>query len=179
MNRKKIFLVLSLIFTILFSIEAVLAVTVEDNGPNNWMSENDAVSISTVNFTANLTTGTAPLDVLFTSNYTENPKEFNWTFGDGTYSNHNLTAIHTYTQPGEYNVSLTVLNVAGNETATKLGYITVSKTKDVKYVVGPLLNKESGASINGEKVIRVEDFEISLNQFLQWVHSSYLNKESE
>jgi len=128
MDSKRKFLVLSLVCTILFSVAPVLATAVTDDGSGNSTNENNTVSLPTSNFTANVTHGTAPLKVLFTSNSTGNPTEFNWTFGDGTYSNSNLTAIHTYTKPGKYNVSLTVSNAAGNETATKLGYIIVSKT---------------------------------------------------
>jgi PKD repeat protein len=127
MGSKRKFLALSLVCVILFSVAPVLATTVADNGSGNSTNKNNTVSLPTVNFTANVTHGTAPLNVLFTSNCTGNPTEFNWTFGDGIYSNHNLTAIHTYTQPGKYNVSLTVSNAAGNKTATKLGYISVSK----------------------------------------------------
>ena len=132
MDSKRKFLVLSLVCTILFSVAPVLATTVAGNGSGNSTNENstnenNTVSLPTINFMANVTNGTAPLKVLFTSNYTGNPTEFNWTFGDGTYSNNNSTAIHTYTQPGKYNVSLTVSNAAGNKTATKLDYIVVSK----------------------------------------------------
>jgi PKD repeat protein len=127
MDSKRKFLVLSLVCTILFSVAPVLATAVTDDGSGNSTNENNTVSLPTSNFTANVTHGTAPLKVLFTSNSTGNPTGFNWTFGDGTYSNSNLTAIHTYTKPGKYNVSLTVSNAAGNTTATKLGYITVSK----------------------------------------------------
>jgi PKD repeat protein len=66
---------------------------------SNQPSENKAVSLPKVNFTANLTIGKAPLSVLFTGNCTGIPTGFNWTFGDGTYSTHNLTAIHTSTKP--------------------------------------------------------------------------------
>ena len=127
MGSKRKFLALSLVCVILFYVAPVLATTVADNGSGNSTNKNNTVSLPTVNFTANVTHGTAPLNVLFTSNCTGNPTEFNWTFGDGIYSNHNLTAIHTYTQPEKYNVSLTVSNAAGNKTATKLGYISVSK----------------------------------------------------
>jgi PKD repeat protein len=128
MDSKKKILALSFIFVILFSVVPVLATTDTNSGSDNSTNENNTVSLPTVNFTANVTHGTVPLKVLFKSNCTGNPTEFNWTFGDGMYSNHNLTAIHTYTKPGKYNVSLTVSNAAGNETATKLGYIIVSKT---------------------------------------------------
>jgi PKD repeat protein len=126
MGSKRKFITLSLVCVILFSVAPVLAITEADNGGNST-NKNNTVSLPSVNFAANVTHGTAPLNVLFTSNCTGNPTEFNWTFGDGIYSNHNSTAIHTYTQPGKYNVSLTASNAAGNKTATKLGYIIVSK----------------------------------------------------
>jgi PKD repeat protein len=136
MDSKRKFLVLSLICMILFSVAPVLATAVADNGSGNSTNNNSTINNSTteiivtpptVDFTGNVTSGMAPLNVLFISNCTGNPTEFNWTFGDGTHSNNNLTAIHTYTQPGKYNVSLTVSNAAGNKTAAKLGYINVSK----------------------------------------------------
>lgn len=137
MDSKRKFLALSLVCTILFSVAPVLATTVVDNGSgnstnnnstnNNSTKDDNIVTPLTVDFSANVTNGTAPLKVLFTSTYTGNPTEFKWSFGDGTYLNQNSTAIHTYTQPGKFNVSLTVSNSAGNKTETKLAYITVNK----------------------------------------------------
>ena len=118
MDSKRKFLVLSLVCTILFSVAPVLATAVADDGSGNSTNENNTVFLPTANFTANLTHGTAPLKVLFTSNCTGNPTEFNWTFGDGTCSNQNIAATHTYTQPGKYEVSLTVTNAAGSNTKT-------------------------------------------------------------
>lgn len=100
---------------------------VADNGVGKSTHEKAMLALPTVNFTANVTSGRAPLSVLFISNGTESPTAFNWTFGDGIYSNNNWTAIHTYARPGKYNVSVTVSNAAGNNTSTKLGYIVVSK----------------------------------------------------
>jgi len=126
MESKKKILALSFIFVILFSVVPVLATTDTNRGSDNSTNENNTVSLPTSNFTANVTHGTAPLKVLFTSNCTGNPTEFNWTFGEGTCSNQNIAATHTYTQPGKYEVSLTVTNAAGSNTATKSGYITVN-----------------------------------------------------
>lgn len=137
MDSKRKFLALSLVCAILFSVAPVLATPAADNGSgnstnnnstnNNSTTDNNIVTPPTVNFSANVTNGTAPLIVLFTSTCTGNPTEFNWTFGDGTYLTQNSTAIHTYTQPGKYNVSLTASNAAGNKTETKLAYISVNK----------------------------------------------------
>jgi PKD repeat protein len=105
----------------------VFAHTVADNGVGKSTNENVMVVPPTVNFTANVTSGRAPLSVLFISNGTGFPTAFNWTFGDGIYSNNNWTAIHTYARPGKYDMSATISNAAGNNTSTKLGYINVSK----------------------------------------------------
>jgi len=100
--------------------------TYNNSADNNSINNINKVTLLTANFTANVTSGKAPLNVLFTSNFTGNPTGFNWTFGDGEYSKQNLTAIHTYTKPGKYDVSLTVTNGTVNVTATKLGYINVT-----------------------------------------------------
>jgi PGF-pre-PGF domain-containing protein len=78
-------------------------------------------------FTANVTSGAAPLVVLFTYTGTGGtPASWLWDFGDGTTSKHAQTATHTFTNPGTYDVSLTVTNAAGNNTVNKSNYITVT-----------------------------------------------------
>ena len=55
-------------------------------------------------FTGTPTTGTVPLTVAFTDTSTSTPTVWNWSFGDGNYSNlQNPT--HTYTEAGTYSVS--------------------------------------------------------------------------
>ena len=78
-------------------------------------------------FTSNVTSGTAPLTVLFTDTSTGGvPTSWHWNTGDGIYSKHAMNATHTFTNPGVYNVTLTVANEAGNSTVTKPNYITVT-----------------------------------------------------
>jgi PKD repeat protein len=131
MDSKRKFLISSLVCMLLFSVVPVFAATDEGSGSGNSTNENSTVPL-TVDFTANVTNGTAPLNVMFTSNCTGNPIKFNWTFGDGTYSDSNLTAIHTYSNPGKYNVSVTISNATDNKTLTKIDYINVSKASSVK-----------------------------------------------
>jgi len=130
MDNKRKLLALSLVCVLFLSVAPFLATAAADEGSGNSTNDNDTVNNTavppTADFTADVTDGTAPLSVLFTSNCTGNPTEFNWTFGDGTCSNQNIAATHTYTQPGKYEVSLTVTNAAGSNTATKPGYITVN-----------------------------------------------------
>ncbi len=78
-------------------------------------------------FTSNVTSGIAPLTVLFTDTSTGGvPTSWHWDTGDGIYSKHAMNATHTFTNPGVYNVTLTVTNEAGNSTVTKPNYITVT-----------------------------------------------------
>jgi PKD repeat protein len=65
----------------------------------NSTTEKNTVTVPTTDFTASVTSDKAPLKVLFTSNCTGNPTEFNWTFGDGIYSMQNLKVTHTIHSP--------------------------------------------------------------------------------
>jgi len=85
-------------------------------------------------FTANITSGTAPLTVAFTDQSTNTPTGWAWTFGDGSTSTEQNPS-HTYTTAGIYTVALTAANSAGSNAVTQTGYITVaaagSKTWDI------------------------------------------------
>lgn len=81
-------------------------------------------------FTGTPTSGTSPLSVTFTSTSTGTaPLTYAWDFGDPASGPDDTSAlpnpIHTY-NPGTYTVTLTVTNVAGTDTRTRTGYITVS-----------------------------------------------------
>jgi PKD repeat protein len=82
-------------------------------------------SAPTANFTANATSGVAPLAVTFTNTSTGTIGGYSWSFGDGTSSTAQSPA-HSYSAAGTYTVSLTVTGSAGSNTATKAGYITVT-----------------------------------------------------
>ncbi|NLA25673.1 MAG: PKD domain-containing protein, partial [Bacteroidales bacterium] len=58
--------------------------------------------------------------------------EWDWNFGDGGNSNQQHPT-HTYTDVGEYTVSLNVSNINGSDSETKTNYITVTP-----YVVIPV-----------------------------------------
>ncbi|MGB9929549.1 MAG: peptidoglycan DD-metalloendopeptidase family protein [Methanosarcina sp.] len=83
----------------------------------------------TASFDANVTSGPAPLKVLFTSSVTGDPTSYFWQFEPSTSSDwnskHPITALHTFKNPGVYTVNLTVSNDAGSTTITKENYITV------------------------------------------------------
>ena len=75
-------------------------------------------------FTANQTSGCAPLGVSFRDLTTGNPKFWNWDFGNGTLANVQNPSV-TYSLPGTYTVKLVVRNADGTNGITKTNYITV------------------------------------------------------
>ncbi|MCC4769883.1 PKD domain-containing protein [Methanosarcina sp. DH2] len=83
-----------------------------------------AAQTPVASFSSNVTSGKAPLNVLFTDTSTGTPTAWNWSFGDGTYSTVQ-NPVHTYSSAGNYTVMLTASNVAGNTTVTKTNYISV------------------------------------------------------
>jgi PKD repeat protein len=79
-------------------------------------------------FTANVTSGEAPLAVLFTDASTDTPTSWAWDFeDDGTVDSIEQNPVHTYTAAGTYTVNLTVANDGGSDTEVKTDYITVTE----------------------------------------------------
>jgi PKD repeat protein len=76
-------------------------------------------------FTANPTSGIAPLTVYFTDTSTNAPTSWSWTFGDGGTSPAQHPS-HQYQNAGSYTVSLTATNAYGSDTNTRSNYITVT-----------------------------------------------------
>ncbi|WP_166437266.1 PKD domain-containing protein [Niastella caeni] len=75
-------------------------------------------------FSANQTSGCAPLNVNFRDLTTGNPRFWNWDFGNGTLSNVQNPTV-TFFTPGTYTVTLVVRNPDGTTGITKTNYITV------------------------------------------------------
>jgi len=81
--------------------------------------------VPAANFSADHTTGNAPLSVTFTDLSTNTPIQWYWDFGDD-YTTNTAHPTHTYDMPGSYTVTLFVTNEHGTGTTTKTGYIIVS-----------------------------------------------------
>lgn len=75
-------------------------------------------------FSADKTSGCAPLSVSFKDLTTGNPKFWNWDFGNGTLANVQNPTV-SFPQPGTYTVTLVVRNADGTNGVTKNNYITV------------------------------------------------------
>ena len=75
-------------------------------------------------FTADITSGSAPLQVSFTDKSMGEISQWLWDFGDGEYST-DQNPSHTYIAAGLYSVSLTVGGASGNSVLTKSGFVFV------------------------------------------------------
>ena len=91
----------------------------------NWTCDTCSRPIPPVaDFSANQTSGTIPLAVLFTDNSTNTPTSWNWSFGDGSYSALQ-NPEYTFIRPGSYSVTLNASNIAGYNSTTRVNYIDV------------------------------------------------------
>ncbi len=80
----------------------------------------------TAAFTADVTSGDAPLTVQFTDTSTNGPTTWAWDFdNDGTTDSTEQHPTHTYTAPGVYSVRLQVTNESGSDEEIKPDHITV------------------------------------------------------
>ena len=113
------------------------------------------------NFTANITSGKAPLAVRFTDLSTGLPAAWNWSFGDGSVLNATeRSPVHTYTNGGTYTVSLTISNAAGSNTRTIPNYITVT---------APPVANFNGTPVSGTMPLNVTFADLSTNLPTSWI----------
>ncbi|MQY70739.1 PKD domain-containing protein, partial [bacterium] len=87
-------------------------------------------------FSADPTSGSAPLDVTFTDLSSGSPTSWSWSFGDGG-SSADQNPQYTYNAEGTYTVSLTATNADGSDTETKPDYITVTEALQAAFTANP------------------------------------------
>ncbi|NTV78394.1 MAG: PKD domain-containing protein [Clostridiales bacterium] len=86
--------------------------------------------VPVTNFSSNITSGNAPLAVLFTD-LSENEVERGWDFeNDGNVDSPDESPVHTFASPGTYTVNLTAGNEKGS--VSKLLVITVTEGNENK-----------------------------------------------
>lgn len=84
-------------------------------------------------FTVDVKTGNAPLQVKFFDLSVNQPSSWTWTFEGGTpASSTTQNPVISYNNPGTFRVSLVATNIQGSNTITKNGYITVSSASAVE-----------------------------------------------
>jgi PKD repeat protein len=108
----------------------------------SWSNVTDYINVTSelppapvANFTANVTSGTAPLTVQFNDTSTGTPTSWSWTFGDGGTSAEQ-NPVHTYTTAGTYTVNLTAANAGGSDREEKAAYIDVTAPEPRTWTVG-------------------------------------------
>ncbi len=99
-----------------------------DEGPALQFDVEDLpVEPPTAAFTADVTSGMAPLTASFTDQSTGAPDSWAWDFdNDGAVDSTDQYPSHVYTAAGIYSVRLTVTNGGGSDDETKTDYITVT-----------------------------------------------------
>ncbi len=124
-----------------------VSLNVSNNDGYNHILKNNFINVTVLpkpiaNFIAINKVGNYPLKVSFTDQSTD-AVEWEWDFGDGSTSIY-PNPSHTYVAAGNYTVSLTVSNRNGNDSTSKLNYITVSTP-----TTDPDSSSNSGSSSGG------------------------------
>jgi len=84
--------------------------------------------MATAGFTATNRVGDGIATVTFNDASTGTIVSRKWILGDGTVVEGNLTSVvHTYTEPGEYDVILVVEDASSQDTLTRTGYVVVNE----------------------------------------------------
>ena len=112
------------------------------------------------NFSGNPLSGNAPLTVNFTDLSSGNPTSWDWTFGDGGTS-HVQHPSHQYTTANTYTVGLTAANQYGQDTETKVDYITVTQGQ------APVADFE-GSPLSGNAPLTVNFTDLSSGNPTSW-----------
>nr|WP_230670159.1 PKD domain-containing protein [Methanosarcina barkeri] len=117
--------------------------TVKNAKGKNTVTKTEYIKVITkpvANFSANPTSGKAPLKVKFTDTSTGTPAKWIWDFGDGSKSFHQ-NPVHKYSKAGTYTVNLTVKNAKGKNTVTKTEYIKVITKPVANFSASPTSGK--------------------------------------
>lgn len=108
-------------------------------GGNDSETKTDYITVDyappTCDFTADVTTGVAPLSVNFTDLSVDSVDTWDWDFGDGGTST-DQNPSHDYATPGTYTVTLNVTGPGGSDSHTKTDYIVVHFPPPVAEFIG-------------------------------------------
>jgi len=104
---------------------AITVLKEEENEEENEENGNESNNLPAADFSTNITTGYAPLTVLFTD-LSQNATSRSWDVNnDGIEDSSEASFVYTYTSTGTYTVNLTVSNA--NDTVSKTTLIAVEK----------------------------------------------------
>ena len=86
-----------------------------------------SAAVPVADFAGDPLQGAAPLTVDFVNLSTGEPTSFLWSFGDGSTSTVSDPS-HTYTEGGNFTVSLTSTNADGSNTETKTSFVSAIRS---------------------------------------------------
>ncbi|GEM_PF-789751 len=124
----------------------------------NAVNDGGTPSAPSADFTADPTSGCAPLTVNFTDASSGEITSWSWDFGDGSTSGAQNPS-HQYTTAGTYTVALTVTGPGGSDTKTKTDYITV---------YAPITADFSGTPTSGDAPLTVNFTDASSGDVTTW-----------
>jgi len=113
--------------TIVLTLSANAAYTVGSPGSATiTIHDNDSTPPPppTADFTANPTSGNAPLAVQFTDRSSGSITSRDWNFGDGSSHSSTQNPSHTYNNAGDYTVTLTVTGSGGSDSKSVTIHVT-------------------------------------------------------
>ncbi|WP_440944924.1 PKD domain-containing protein [Methanosarcina sp. T3] len=110
-------------YTVTFTASALNGTVSKTKVKTNYITVTEP-TIAGVDFTANVTYGTAPLTVLFTDQSDESATSWTWEI-DGVYQTNTQDMIVTFNDAGIYSITHTATNAEGIGTETKTNYIQV------------------------------------------------------
>jgi PKD repeat protein len=120
-------------------------------------------------FSGKPTSGVVPLTVSFTDLSTNTPTSWNWVFGDNSLENATQqNPVHTYTNPGNYTVSLKATNGDGSDTQIRTEYIKVNAVSLIPPVAVPPIADFSGKPTSGDSPLTVLFKDLSTNAPTSW-----------
>jgi len=120
-----------------------------------------SVSTVTANFTADVTTGNAPLAVQFTNSSSSNTVSASWNFGDGGSSTNNAPS-HTFTSPGVYTVTLSVQNANGCTDTYTLDILVIANASAIQIPNVFTPNDDHVNDYFTIKTVGINDFHLSI-----------------
>jgi PKD repeat protein len=147
-------------YTVTFSKEINDAGGLFQKTKEQYITVQESSNLPVADFTANITAGRSPLAVAFSDQSVNSPTNWNWNFGDGTGSS-DQSPVHVYTTAGTYTVSLTAANGYGEDSTTKVDYITV-------YEPLPPLADFNANVTSGYEPLAVAFSDTSANEPEQW-----------
>ena len=143
-----------------------VTLTVSNDGGSSTTQKVDYITVydpaPNASFTSNISYGDEPLTVQFNDTSTgNNITSWQWDFDDGTSNITTQDPVHTFNDPGNYTITLTVSNDGGSSTEQIAGYVTV-------YDSQPMANFTSNLT-SGSAPLSVQFNDTSLgNNITSW-----------